>query len=243
MAEFKLEPLPFEEAIEFFKNKLPLTPQDYDRLSFEARTKAFTISGVAALDVLHDIYQELLKALETGATIEDFRKNANTILEKKGWRGLTPYRTDNIFRTNIQTAYNVGRYRQMTDPNVLKMRPYWRYDAVDDQKTRPSHRALDNKVYPADHPFWDTWYPPNGFRCRCSVESLTESQVKRRSLEVSTDIPQYVTPPDTKLPIPLNPDPGFAHNPAKVEWQPDLKKYPAAFRKAYEARARKGGDA
>ena len=30
-----------------------------------------------------------------------------------------------IFRTNIQTAYNVGHYEQMTDPGVMKLRPVW----------------------------------------------------------------------------------------------------------------------
>lgn len=242
MKAVKLEPLPFDEAIDFFRDKLPLTPKEYDRLSFEARTKAFTIAGVAALDVLHDIYNELQKAIDEGLPMEAFRKSANEILEKKGWRGLTPYRADNIFRTNIQTAYNVGRYQQMTDPDVLRIRPYWTYDALDDNITRPSHRALDEKVYPADHPFWDTWYPPNGFKCRCSVKSMTESQIRRRGLEVSTNVPQYGIDPRSKLPIPLNPDPGFAHNPAKVDWQPDLNKYPAEFRKAYESRTRKGGD-
>jgi SPP1 gp7 family putative phage head morphogenesis protein len=239
--EFKLEPLPFDEAIAFFQDKLTLTPEDYDRLSFEARTRAFTVSGVLALDVLLDVHRELSKAIEQGTTMEEFRKSSNAILEKRGWQGLTPYRADNIFRTNIQTSYNVGRYRQMTDPDVLKARPYWKYDAVDDQKTRPSHRALDNKVFPADHPFWDTWYPPNGFKCRCSVISMTGSQLSRSGLPVETDIPRYVVPSGTGLPVPLNPDPGFAVNPAKVTWEPDLTKYPASFRKAYEARLQEGG--
>ena len=30
-----------------------------------------------------------------------------------------------------------------------------------------AHRALDGKCFPVDHPFWHTWFPPNGHRCRC----------------------------------------------------------------------------
>lgn len=41
-----------------------------------------------------------------------------------------------------------------------------------DRRVRPSHAILDGKVYPADHEFWATHYPPNGFRCRCGVRTL-----------------------------------------------------------------------
>lgn len=164
MAKVTLEPLPFAEAIGYFRDRVPLPPEQYKRLEDEYKTKAFTVGGIAALDVLSDIMKELLKALEEGLTAADFRKSVNQLLEDRGWEGLTRYRADNIFRTNIQTAFNVGRHRQMTDPDIIRRRPYWMYDAVGDRKTRPTHMALDGMVYPADHPFWDTWYPPNGFK-------------------------------------------------------------------------------
>jgi hypothetical protein len=91
---------------------------------------------------------------------------------------------------------------------------------------------MDGKVFPADHSFWDTWYPPNGFRCRCSVRSLSENQVKSKGLEISDTIPEYVEPPG-QLARPLIPDPGFAYNPAKSQWQPDLSKYPPELKEEY----------
>lgn len=32
---------------------------------------------------------------------------------------------------------------------------------------RLQHKAWDGLTLPADHPFWQTHYPPNGWRCRC----------------------------------------------------------------------------
>ncbi len=233
----KLEPLTFDQAVEFFKDKVVLSPDQYEKLWGEQKNLAFSVARIAALDILHDIYNEVLRAIKDGLTAQEWGKQVNEILAARGWKGLTPFRLDNIFRTNVQTAYMVGHYRRMTDPEVIERRPYWMYDAINDSRTRPTHRALDGKVFPADHPFWDTWYPPNGYRCRCGVISLTGDQVRRRGLKVETEAPKMVEPPGQAA-RPLLPDPGFDHNPAKVRWEPDLSKYPAALRKAYEARAK-----
>ena len=145
----------------------------------------------------------------------------NEFLENEGYEGLDPLQADNIFRTNIQTAYNVGHYEQMTDPAVMQLRPYWMYDAVNDSHTRPSHLAMDGKVFPADHKIWDVWFPPNGFRCRCTVRTLSKRQVEARELKVEDKFPA------------IAPDPHFGTNPAKVRFSPDMKDYPPALVKAY----------
>lgn len=242
MAEpvFVLEPLPPEDAIRYFRDKLPMSPGEFYELAEIIRTRAFTVSGVAGLDAIYDIYRELQRALETGITLAEFRANVNEIFARKGWRGLTPYRADNVFRTNVMTALNVGRYEQMTDPDVIAARPYWQYDAIDDSRTRPTHRALDGQVRRADDPFWDMWYPPNGFRCRCGVRSLSAAQVRREGREVMEGTPAWVQAPGAFMPQPLVPDPGFATNPAKTPWGPDLDKYPASLRRAFEEREKRG---
>ena len=61
----------------------------------------------------------------------------NGFLEREGYEGVTPYQAENIFRTNIQTAYNGATTSKMTDPEVMKPRPYWQYDAINDSRTRP----------------------------------------------------------------------------------------------------------
>jgi len=225
MAEFtriKLEPLPFDEAIAYWRRKVVLPPREYARLADQVKGNAFTIARIASLDMLHEVWKLLDVAIAEGKTIREFQEQVKEIFATKGWEGPTPYRLDNIFRTNIQTAFSVGRYKQMTDPDVIQARPYWMYDAVNDSRTRPSHLALDGLVFRADDPFWDTWYPPNGYRCRCSVRSLSERDTKREGLTVQTG--EYPT---------VSPDPGFRHNPGKEAWKPDLDKYPGPLRKAF----------
>ena len=40
--------------------------------------------------------------------MEQFRQSMSGFLERQGYEGLTPFQADNIFRTNIQTAYQAG---------------------------------------------------------------------------------------------------------------------------------------
>lgn len=233
MIDIKLDDLTFEKASEYFKGKIPVNSRTFYRIKQEYKTKAFTISGYNSTEILKKFMDTIQSAIDNGTTMDDFKKEVDSFLEKKGYEGLTPFQADNIFRTNIQTAYSVGHYQAMTDETVKELRPYWQYDAVLDSRTRETHRALNGKVFPADHPFWDTWYPPNGFRCRCGVITLSEEQVKARGLKIETKVPRYVDETGFSM-RPLVPDRGFNYNPAKQAFNPDIDSYPEPLKKAYK---------
>ena len=222
----------FEEAVDYFKDKIPVTAKQFYELVEEYQSLAFTVSGYTKVQVLKKFHDELLQAIKDGETMQSFRDKMNGFLEAEGYEGMTNFQADNIFRMNTQTAYQVGHYRQMTDPDVLKLRPYWIYDAVNDKHTRPSHLAMDGRVFPADSPVWDVWYPPNGFRCRCTVRSLSKRQVEQQKLTVENEIPKAVQLQDGRF-VNVLPDPSFSTNPAKVQFSPDLKGYPETLVKAY----------
>ena len=46
---------------------------------------------------------------------------------------------------------------------------YLQYRTAGDGAVRPEHAALHNVTLPASDSFWDTYYPPNGWNCRCTV--------------------------------------------------------------------------
>lgn len=220
MPEVRLESIPMQAAIDYWADLLVLTRAALRRLADGVRGQVFTVAGLARQDQLETAHEALRRALAEGTTFEAFKADLGAIMKKRGWEA---YRADNIFRTNIQTAYNVGRYREMSE--AKKQRPYWRYSAVNDSRTRPTHAALDGKVFPADHPFWDTFFPPNGYRCRCSAVSLSRAEIERDGLTVETTDPtgKLIEPvdPETGETLParlLMPDPGFDTNPGKT-WE------------------------
>jgi hypothetical protein len=66
------------------------------------------------------------------------------------------------------------------------------YQTIGDGRVRPTHAALDNIIRPISDPFWKQYYPPNGWRCRCTVIQLSEGQ--------ETDLSGF-NPPDDVPPL------------------------------------------
>lgn len=50
------------------------------------------------------------------------------------------------------------------------------YQAIRDGRTRPEHEELHGTTYPVGHEFWDRWFPPNGWGCRCYTRWISEEK-------------------------------------------------------------------
>lgn len=225
----------FKEAVAFLKKKVPLPASEYKELEDACRAQAFSVSGYTSLGILQEFLDELADACEKGKTKKEFMEGMNDFLSRGGYEGLNPFHADVIFRTNMQSAYNAGHYKSMSDPAVKKLRPYWKYVTAGDGEVRESHAQMDGRIYAADDPVWDIWYPPNGYRCRCTVVSLTKGQVERSGVPVSTK-PPYDVDYSTGEILYRYPDKGFSNNPAKDAWKPDLTGVEPALKRAFRAR-------
>lgn len=218
-----VRPLPMKEAVAYWKDKVRLSPGEFSKLPDEAKTLAFGVSGIAKGAELESVYNALGRAIGQGISFGTFKEECTDVFARRGWVGERAWRVDNIFRTNVQTAFMTGRYAQIR--RVTAGRPYWQYSAVGDKRTRPAHAALNGLIFRHDHPFWDTWYPPNGYRCRCTVKTLSEQDMAGQGLTPGDRNPtgSYVVPTDPKTgnlmpPVQIMPDPGFAYNPGKTFW-------------------------
>lgn len=47
--------------------------------------------------------------------------------------------------------------------------PNLRYQTIRDNHVRPEHQALEGVTKPINDSFWNKYYPPNGWGCRCDV--------------------------------------------------------------------------
>ena len=239
---FKLAPA---LAIKYFKKKGNTYSQDWYEIWQDAHKKTFTVAKAMREDILKDIRTAVDKALSEGKTLHEFQKELKPTLQKKGWWGEqfvvdsqgvaekvqlgSMYRLKTIYSVNMQTVYQTGRYKTQVDN--ANNRPYWEYVAVMDASTRPEHAMLNGLVYRYDDPFWKSFYPPNGWRCRCRVNALSDYNIKKKKIPVSNSegtlsegmalvskksgeykpVTVYTDPLTGKK---IAPDVGWSHNPA-----------------------------
>jgi SPP1 gp7 family putative phage head morphogenesis protein len=211
MAEATWASLPPEEAISWFKSLRIVTPDVMGQLEAAYRNKGFSVAGLYQDYALERTHELIGKALEEGTTKREFLRELNKSFDNWGLTRLGKFHAETVFDTNVGAAYAHGRWQQMRDPAVMRARPFWQYHTAGDHRVRPTHQAMNGRVFPADHPIWKTWYPPNGFRCRCSVNSVSQREVERDGLEVSETLPQAVEV-GTQV-YQMIPDQGFAGSP------------------------------
>ena len=84
-ALFSRKDMTFEEAVAYFKERVPVTASRFYQIAAEYRALAFTVSGYTKAQVLKKFYDELLAALEEGNSLAEFRENMNDFLEAEGY--------------------------------------------------------------------------------------------------------------------------------------------------------------
>lgn len=188
------------EAIKYFESKGLRPTFSYLEMQRDEHNKALTVAKMMDMDMLQDVHDSLTHALKKGWTYEEWSDRIIPILQANGWWGRqevtdpvtgktiikelgSPHRLKTIFRTNMQQAYMVGRWQQIMQ--TAKERPYLRYDAIDDSRTRPKHRKWDGTILPFNHKWWRTHYPPCGYNCRCSITQFSKADLEAYGLEVT----------------------------------------------------------
>lgn len=189
--------LPFDEAIQHFLSRNYLTLDEFEKLTEKERKRAFAVKGVAVQAMLDRIKERLDDAMQPGGTglrefVKAFEGEAAT---------LTPRFLENIYRTGTATSYQAGRLRAMQDPAVIEAGlDVWQYVTVGDDRVRDSHAALNGKVWEANSAEGLEHFPPNGYRCRCSMVVRSAEDIDPSQLRITV-------PPDAVTD-------GFRDNPA-----------------------------
>ena len=126
--------------------------------------------------------------LFSGAKTYAMQQEMNNLLHKDG--KLKPYnefKTDALklnptynknylqaeHQTARSTANHVKSWQQFQANKDIF--PNLRYKTVGDSRVREVHENLNDIIKPIDDPFWDAFYPPNGFRCRCYASQTTDT--------------------------------------------------------------------
>lgn len=209
------DPARSDEAIRAFRQRVPITRPEWDKLDADARDYAWTVSGVAQASVVVDVWDAIDDAVENGTDLEDFRDAVQDDLYDS-WGEADSPRVEALFRTGVHQAYNDGLEEIFSDPVVKEARPYWRYELIDDDALCVICEDCQDVILPQDDEWWDEHRPPNHVGCRCSFSALSAEEAADEGVDTSDD--DGVDAAD-----------GFGAD-DDGEYEPDLSRFPDELR-------------
>jgi len=164
----------------------------------------------------HDEINKIQELLLDGTKVrkwEDFRDKALKISDKYNKRWL-----QTEYNHAVQSSRMARRWQD--DLQNADLYPSLQYITMGDERVRHSHQQLHGAIYPIGDAFWDTFYPPNGWGCRCAVRP--------------TDSPAQVEKGRPEMPAMFKNNPGksgkaFTENHPYFSYKKDTKKKVIAF--------------
>ncbi|MBZ6377347.1 hypothetical protein B5C34_05385 [Pacificimonas flava] len=166
----------------------------------DEHARAFTVAKIAKLDLLSDVRESLDSVMREGGTFEDWQRTIRPRLQRAGWWGrvrnaeltgsdeeifVGPRRLRTIYRTNLAVSQAAGQWQRIQARKEIA--PYLRYVTVGDNAVRDQHARWHGTILSVDHQAWQWLFPPNDWGCRCTVQQLTERQLKAFGYRVTPD--------------------------------------------------------
>lgn len=216
------------EAMAFLRRKKIVETDAWTDFAPHEHAHAFTVAHSTGSGILDDLLGLLSEYQESGRRFDEFRQDAAKLMADRKWygrKGITPdtpegrryitWRLRTIFDTNMNTAAAAGAYRQQL--RVAEDRPWLVYKSLLVGNRRQSHKDMHNSAYPVGHPFWDTYYPPNGWGCKCDVVSMDDEDLERYGI---TKIEPSV-PPRFARSVPQE----WRYNVGQAAFTPDFSRF------------------
>ena len=127
LADSPAEPykLPFYEASEFLKAKIPMTKKEWEALEPKVRFRAFTVAAFTQVHIVNAVKTGLTNFIDRGTTFQESVSLLTAFAKEQG-ANFTPGYWETVYRTNIQTAYIAGKLKQYENNPPAAWQQYMR---------------------------------------------------------------------------------------------------------------------
>ena len=128
----------------------------------------YIFSGIKAFHELNEAFPSLLDEEGKRKPFERFLNDVQSIDETYNKHYLNA--EYNFAQASAEMAGKWERFTEDGDDYLLQ------YRTANDSKVRPEHAELHGVTLPMGDSFWDEYYPPNGWNCRCTVVQVLKSK-------------------------------------------------------------------
>lgn len=105
----------------------------------------------------------------------------------------------NFIHSSAEMAAKWERFMEDGDRYNLQ------YRTAGDDRVRPEHAALNGVTLPPSDPFWEMYYPPNGWNCRCTVMQVRRTKYPETPRDEAMALGEEALQRDTKGIFRFNP--------------------------------------
>ena len=180
--------LPFAEAVAFWTERGG-DPALLEEVLGAYRRRAAIYTDDQLDTIAQAAVDEITRTLERGGTLREFKEAIESETVTLGISPAGPGYLENVYRTQVASAYGAGRFAQLNSPDVIAARPYRQWRTAQDSRVRTEHAAMDGVTWRADDPTFADTFPPAGFQCRCASVSLSQEDVDDEGIVIATSIP------------------------------------------------------
>lgn len=199
--EIALELSELSDALSILQKKTFLNIEELQR---KYDTQALKILADVSGDIEESLEGEFKSLIEEGVSVNTAIQRLGAKFDELGLSPRKPHQIETVFRTQLQMSFAAGRYQAENHPDVAEILWGYTYSTVGDDRVRDEHAILEGTTLPKDDPFWQRFYPPNGWNCRCSAIPIFEQR-------------KIVLPPTlNEVGNVIAPDRGFDFNPGVV---------------------------
>lgn len=185
----------FSNVLGYIKDKMTV---DLNELQKRYDSLALKVLNSVADNINAELTKTVDNLIKEGAHVKEAKQILGAKFDQLGLRPASKGQLETIFRTQTQIAFAAGKYKaERETPYIHEALWGYRYVTTGDDRVRPTHALLDGVCLPKENPFWETFYPPNGFNCRCQAIPLFEPAA-------------IVLPPMSIDGNPILPDRGFS---------------------------------
>ena len=132
-----------------------------DKMRERLTRSNYIFSGIKTFHELNEAFPSLLDENGDRKPFERFLNDVRKIDETYNAGYL--HAEYNFVQASAEMAAKWEQYSEDGDRYLLQ------YRTAHDDKVRPEHAALDRITLPMSDPFWESYYPPLSWNCRCSV--------------------------------------------------------------------------
>jgi len=180
IAKYEFEPLPFQDAIKLFEDRSVMDREDFDTLLSFERRNALTAAGMSAETIEHTVRSLLVSALKEGMTLPDFIGNLQL---------PNVVHAENIFRTNMSSAYNNGHMEGMFYPGYEDTIAAIEFIAIMDGRETDICRERHGKLYKLEDLKTAGVAPPLHFQCRSTIVEVFADELEGREISGTPSVP------------------------------------------------------